>query len=241
MNSIFKAIRCYARIAKNSFIARFPEEIDTPIVIPRTDLKHSKQYLDNIDAINRLSACNSINNLRTERAICSSKPGDHYTYLGYNVDKNNRLNPLFVKDNTNVGNYTSMACISTTVDRLYLHHFSNRVLLFHVDVEGMENDIFHGSDLMIKESKPYIIFESHISAEEHLYTIIETLHSYGIDAFFMINEVLPGARLDCRNFLAVHSSEPNKDRFRKLDFEKVCKKNRFLFRAFPTSLALLSI
>ena len=193
----------------------------------------------NIEAINQLSAFNSITNLRTQRAICSSIPGDHYTYCGYSVDDNKVLKPLFERSYGTIPVKSMMSSLSTTIDALYLDHLANKVLLFHVDVEGMENEIFQGSKSMIEASKPYIIFESHISSDQHLTMVIDTLRSCGYDTFFMINEVLHGARLDCRNFLAVHSSDINKNSLKQLNFENIYQNNKYLFRAFPSALALL--
>ena len=58
---------------------------------------------------------------------------------------------------------------------------------------------------IIEKSKPTIVFEQLIS-KENTTVIFDFLRQYQYD-IYMINEVLPGCELDCRNFIAFDSNK----------------------------------
>jgi FkbM family methyltransferase len=70
----------------------------------------------------------------------------------------------------------------------------------HLDVEGMEYKVLQGSSHLIDTCRPIVSFEQHLEIED--YSVI--LNYFNIRGYkvFLINEVLPGCRPDCRNSLA---------------------------------------
>ena len=74
-----------------------------------------------------------------------------------------------------------------------------------MDVEGLEFSVLKGASKIIKNDLPIISFEQHISQED-IFKVTNFLREFGYRVF-MVNEVLPGCSLDCRNFLAFHSSK----------------------------------
>jgi hypothetical protein len=95
--------------------------------------------------------------------------------------------------------------ISKTLDQLILNEKGTVIGLLHVDVEGFELQVLKGAQKIIIKDSPTILFEQHISQDD-VNAIFKFLKDYNYK-IFMINEVLPGCQLDCRNFLAIHSSK----------------------------------
>jgi FkbM family methyltransferase len=89
---------------------------------------------------------------------------------------------------------------STTIDWIVESHSRGPVSLLHIDVEGFEFKVLCGARETIEKDRPFILFEAHLleSVAEEIFAF---LNSFGYE-IFMINEVLEGCRLDCRNFLA---------------------------------------
>ena len=79
----------------------------------------------------------------------------------------------------------------------------NKIGLIHVDVEGMELQVLMGAMKIIENSLPVILFEQHISYENP--SDICTMFKQYSYTTYMINEVLPGCALDCRNFISFPS------------------------------------
>ncbi len=89
---------------------------------------------------------------------------------------------------------------STTIDRIVESHSIRPVSLMHVDVEGFEFKVLCGARQTIEKDRPLILFEAHL-LEDVAEEVFAFLNSFAYE-IFMINEVLEGCRLDCRNFLA---------------------------------------
>ena len=68
-------------------------------------------------------------------------------------------------------------------------------------VKGNLALVLKGSMELILRDRPVISFEKHIS-KENLEDISEYIRSFNY-RIFMVNEVLPGNALDCRNFLGL--------------------------------------
>jgi hypothetical protein len=104
-------------------------------------------------------------------------------------------------DNAQHGQY-----LSTTLDEIIPDGSHGDISMIHIDVEGFEQKVILGASDIIRKSKPVIIFEQHISNEDPSF-IFNFLKGQGYGVY-MINEVLPGNELDCRNFIAFSSSKP---------------------------------
>jgi FkbM family methyltransferase len=72
----------------------------------------------------------------------------------------------------------------------------------HLDVEGMEYDVLIGAEKLIKTFKPIIAYEVHLSEIQNVNKILALLKSWDYD-IYIINEILPGCNIDCRNCLAL--------------------------------------
>ena len=94
--------------------------------------------------------------------------------------------------------------ISSTIDKI-VEEESVVIGLLHVDVERFELSVLKGAENLILRDNPVISFEQHISKEDFK-AVSEYLKSFSY-RIFMINEVLPGCALDCRNFLAFPSAK----------------------------------
>ena len=89
---------------------------------------------------------------------------------------------------------------AVSLDYLYETKTINNIGYIHLDVEGMEYKILEGSRSLIEKCRPLISFEQHLEIDD--YDIILSYfkkHNYTV---FLIDEILPGCRHDCRNSIA---------------------------------------
>lgn len=89
---------------------------------------------------------------------------------------------------------------AVNLDFLYKSRVIENVGYIHLDVEGMEYRIIQGSERLISGCRPIVTFEQHLEIDD-VSGIISHVSNRGYDVF-MIDEILPGCRHDCRNFLA---------------------------------------
>lgn len=95
---------------------------------------------------------------------------------------------------------------STSLDNLYTEGIITNLGYIHLDVEGMEHTVINGAEKLIDELRPVITYEVHLQLDQHL----DQIKKRFIDSnykVFMINEILPGCRTDCRNMLAIPSEK----------------------------------
>lgn len=79
----------------------------------------------------------------------------------------------------------------------------------HLDVEGMEQRVILGCDEVINTCRPIIAFEQHLKTDNYNKLSIHLkTKNYSV---FIIDEVLPDCRPDCRNFIAF----PNEKVFKR--------------------------
>lgn len=147
---------------------------------------------ENIEFGKSVAKLNGVSNVRWVEAVCSDKSGIPLHFQG-KLD-HARFN--------SVGAGKSNGMTSKTLDEVVGSAIEN-VGLLHVDVEGLEFSVLKGARQVIARSKPIVLFEQHIS-KENVREICDLLRASGYQVF-MINEVLPGCSLDCRNFLAAPS------------------------------------
>lgn len=152
--------------------------------------------LRNINWIKKVAKRNSINNLIAIQALASNKEK-----ISYKVDSGKSQHSNFKKSLSEEGKYLE----SITLDSIVRNHGFNKLLLLHLDVEGMEIDVLKGAKRIITESRCFIFFENHIVREDkQLNQIIKFLNKLDYSVS-IVNEVL-GAYGDTRNFLAIHKS-----------------------------------
>lgn len=89
---------------------------------------------------------------------------------------------------------------SVSLDFLYETRKIDNIGYIHLDVEGMESKVISGAFGIIDKFKPIISFEQHLEIDDYN-ALCDTLTEKQYEVF-MINEVLPGCRPDCRNFIA---------------------------------------
>ena len=144
---------------------------------------------DNCQFIQDLASLNNIQNIRIiQKAISDKKEvlstNDHLTHCSFVSDDDsgrNRVKAWPLDDLYNAGEITNVAFI-------------------HLDVEGMENRVVAGATTLIAECKPIIAFEQHLEQDPFI-ELSEYIASKGYTVY-LINEILPGCRSDCRNFIA---------------------------------------
>ena len=155
---------------------------------------------DNLKFMQKVASINSINNLELIKAICADTSNLLVEKLG-SID-----HAQFSTSNVS----SRSAFLTTTLDDVIPFDKHTEIGLLHVDVEGFEEKVLLGAKSILIKSKPIVIFEQHINQDD-ISKIIDFLSNQNYEVF-MINEVLPGCSLDCRNFLAVNRENSFSDR-----------------------------
>jgi len=142
---------------------------------------------NNIDFINKMTGLNCIENIVTiqkgisdkTEILCTSDDIDHCSFK------------------TNNGN---VKIEMVSLDYLYQKNIINKIGYIHLDVEGLEFKVIKGATKIIHDFNPIITFEQHLTIDNYI-----SLSNYLIEKkyeIYLINEVLPGCRNDCRNLIA---------------------------------------
>ena len=139
-----------------------------------------------------LANLNHLENIKFVQTVCAEKPGIKLDFDG-SIDM-----ASFKKSTSN--KYIE----SSTIDQIITKNEAS-IGLFHVDVEGFELAVLKGAEVIIKRDSPVILFEQHISKEK-VSEVVSYLKNFDY-RIFMINEVIPGCSLDCRNFIAFPSAK----------------------------------
>lgn len=143
---------------------------------------------ENLNYGKNIARINNIPNIQWVQAVCAEKEGIKLGFDG-SIDHTSFRN-------TSSSNHVISSSIDSIIDDA-----SFAIGLLHVDVEGFELSVLKGSMELILRDRPVISFEKHIS-KENLEDISEYIRSFNY-RIFMVNEVLPGNALDCRNFLGL--------------------------------------
>lgn len=98
------------------------------------------------------------------------------------------------------GTHSHFHINATTLDTLYSENMIDNIGYIHLDVEGMERRVLEGASNIIKNFKPIITFEQHLEIDDYKATS-EFVRNNGYEVY-LINEVMPHCRHDCRNFIA---------------------------------------
>lgn len=104
---------------------------------------------------------------------------------------------------------------TTSIDLLFREGKIQDVGYIHLDVEGMESAVILGARHAIREFRPVLTFEQHLDSDDHA-GLVGALRRWGY-VTFLIEEILPGCRSDCRNFLALPAEACPPDLASRLD------------------------
>jgi FkbM family methyltransferase len=143
----------------------------------------------------------SENNCTFIREVCALNNIQNVTIFQTAIsDKQEVLSTNENLDHCSFLNGGSTKIASTSLDQLFADGKITDIDYVHLDVEGMEFKVVNGMTNILDTYHPIIAFEQHIELDNIL-EIITHLKSKNY-IIFMINEILPGCRSDCRNFLA---------------------------------------
>ena len=92
---------------------------------------------------------------------------------------------------------------AVSLDHLFLINEITNIGYIHLDVEGMEYKVLLGSKKIIETYKPIITFEQHLEIDD--YNLILNYLTELNYTVYLIDEILPGCRPDCRNSIAFPS------------------------------------
>lgn len=145
----------------------------------------------NCEYITKMSELNQIENIKIIQTAISNTN----ELLSTNGDINHCS---FVFENTGINGKTKVDAVS--LDYLYDNQAIENIGYIHLDVEGMEYRVMKGSSNLIDSCRPIISFEQHLDIED--YNIILSYLTDKQYKVYLIDEILPGCRYDCRNSLA---------------------------------------
>jgi len=154
---------------------------------------------ENCDFINKTCELNQIKNVKTIQYAIS----DVNEILTTNEDL---YHCSFVYGNPLSSGINKVDAVS--LDYLYETNHIDNIGYIHLDVEGMEYRVIKGSSNLIDSCRPIISFEQHLEIDD--YDIISSHLKSKDYRIFLIDEILPGCRHDCRNSFAFPNEIFNK-------------------------------
>jgi len=146
---------------------------------------------NNCNFINKMCELNNITNVLTIKSAISNIN----ELLTTNEDL---FHCSFVYNNSGLNGIYKVNAVS--LNYLYDNGTIKNIGYMHLDVEGMEYKIIEGSSKIIDECRPIISFEQHLEIDD--YDIIAVHLKNKEYSIFLIDEVLPTCRHDCRNSFA---------------------------------------
>lgn len=146
---------------------------------------------ENCNFINETCKLNGISNVKTITTALSN--------VNEVLTTNNDIQHCsFVYENTGLNGANKTNAVS--LDYLNSIGEINNIGYIHLDVEGMEYRVLMGGINVIESYRPIISFEQHLEIDD--YNAIVNFFSSRDYSVFLINEILPGCRHDCRNSFA---------------------------------------
>ena len=146
---------------------------------------------DNCKFINETCDLNNISNVKTIQYAISN--------VNELLTTNDNINHCsFVYGNPGLNGNVKTNAVS--LDYLYETKAIENIGYIHLDVEGMEYKILQGSSTLIDNCRPIISFEQHLEIDD--YGIVLSYLKNKNYTIFLIDEILPGCRHDCRNSFA---------------------------------------
>jgi hypothetical protein len=146
---------------------------------------------ENCNFINKTCELNEIKNVKTIQHAISNVNEELTTN-----DELNHCSFIYKNPESSVINKVN----SVSLDYLYAEKQIKNIGYIHLDVEGMEYKIIKGSSNLIDACRPIISFEQHLELDD--YDIILSYLKNKNYNIFLIDEILPGCRHDCRNSFA---------------------------------------
>jgi FkbM family methyltransferase len=151
----------------------------------------------------------SPNNIQYIKDTCAINHINNVVTLEYAISNTNELlstneninHCSFVYGNPGINGRNKVNAVS--LDYLYERRIIDNIGYIHLDVEGMEYKILQGSTNIIDELKPIISFEQHLEIDDYN-IILHYLINKGYQVY-LVDEILPGCRIDCRNSFAFHN------------------------------------
>jgi len=155
---------------------------------------------DNCEFIQKTCELNGITNVLTIQTAVSDT--NEILSTDHNLD-----HCSFVYGKSGVEGKNKVEAVS--LDYLYEQKRIEKIDYIHLDVEGMEYKILCGSKQLIDECRPIISFEQHLEIDD--YDAIRDLFHAKNYSVFLVDEVLPGCRPDCRNSFAFPNEKYSDD------------------------------
>jgi FkbM family methyltransferase len=173
------------------------ERLDTKNIGPNSVVYAIDPSPVNCQFIKDLASLNNIQNIRViEKAISDKREvlctNDDLTHCSFVSDEDSEQK-CTVRNQVN----------AWSLDDLYVAGEIADVAYIHLDVEGMENRVVAGATKLINTYKPIIAFEQHLEQDPFIELSAHIAEKGYV--VYLINEVLPGCRPDCRNFIAFPS------------------------------------
>lgn len=144
--------------------------------------------LENCHFINEMCKHNEIDNVKTFQTAVSNK----METLSTNDDMYHCTFEPGTHGRTKVN--------AITLDHLFENREIENIGYIHLDVEGMEYKVILGANQIIDTYRPVITFEQHLEIDNYDLILNHLLDKKYV--VFLIDEVLPGCRPDCRNSIA---------------------------------------
>lgn len=145
---------------------------------------------ENIQFAKSVADFNHVTNILWQEAVCSDTSGQPVGFKG-NLDHAS----FFVTDSQESFLRTD------SLDNLVGNCSIRSIGLMHIDVEGFELAVLRGAAEILLKSQPIVLFEGHLRDNSSISEVAEFVAKFDYK-IFMVNEVLPGCNLDCRNFLS---------------------------------------
>ena len=173
------------------------KSIDKKSIEVKTTIYAIDPSPDNCQFIQQMCKHNQIDNVKVFQTAISDK----CETLSTNDDM---YHCTFASDETGRNKVNAVS-----LDHLLLINEITNIGYIHLDVEGMEYKVLLGSRKIIEIYKPIITFEQHLEIDN--YNLILDYLTENNYVVYLIDEVLPGCRPDCRNSIAFPSEifDPN--------------------------------
>ena len=161
---------------------------------------------NNCNFINETCKLNNITNVKTIEYAITNKNEILST-------DNDLQHCSFVYGNSMLNGKNKVNAVS--LDYLYNTNVIENVGYIHLDVEGMEYKVLEGSVELIEKCRPLITFEQHLEIDNYdMILSFLTKHNYTV---FLINEILPECRHDCRNSISFPNEIYNETLIKNID------------------------